>query len=415
MTMAVKAMDIAPQEGASTTVAYYGPSVPMGDHYPYMTPHRILSTGIDSHDPQVVGLRWSDGQESIVHSLMLRDRCCCLSCRHEKSLERTLDQIAYPIDIAPDDAIILPNGDLRIVWNVDGHVSVFSPGWLRAGGRLENVVPERPRTLWGWEPGETLRRFPYTDILEHDRVLLDWLETMRAVGLVYITEAPTTPDGLRDLIARISFIRKTNFGGIFDVEAVADAISNACTANRLPLHLDLPSLEYQPGFQFLHCLSNEAQGGDSIYGDGFFMAEQLRKSDPEAFAILSTVPIQHRFHDEICDYVFDRPLIVLNSAGEVVEIRYNTSLMTGFDVPAAETRAVYAAYRKFVALTQDAANQCDVMMRSGDIACMDNRRVLHGRRAFEPGTGRRHLQGAYVEHEEVVSRIRTLRRTIRTD
>ena len=55
------------------------------------------------------------------------------------------------------------------------------------------------------------------------------------------------------------------------------------------------------------------------------------------------------------------------------------------------------------------------MMRSGDIACMDNRRVLHGRRAFEPGTGRRHLQGAYVEHEEVVSRIRTLRRTIRTD
>ena len=54
-------------------------------------------------------------------------------------------------------------------------------------------------------------------------------------------------------------------------------------------------------------------------------------------------------------------------------------------------------------------------MTAGDIACMDNHRVLHDRRAFEPGTGRRHLQGAYVEHEEVVSRIRTLRRTIRTD
>ena len=415
MTMAVKAMDIAPQEGASTTVAYYGPSVPMGDHYPYMTPHRILSTGIDAHDPQVVGLRWSDGQESAVHSLMLRDRCCCLCCRHEESLERTLDQIDYPIDIAPDDVTILPNGDLRIVWNVDAHVSVFSPGWLRAGGRLENITPEQHRTLWGQELGKTLRRFPYNDIVEDDRVLLDWLETLRAVGLVYIIGAPTTPGCLHDLIARISFIRETNFGGIFDVEAMDDAISNAYTANRLPLHLDLPAREHQPGYQFLHCLSNEAQGGGSIYGDGFFMAEQLRKSDPEAFAILSTIPIQHRYHDESCDYVFDRPLIVLNSAGEVVEIRYNTSLMTGFDVPAAETRAVYAAYRKFVALTQDAANQCDVMMRSGDIACMDNRRALHGRRAFEPGTGRRHLQGAYVEHEEVVSRIRTLRRTIRTD
>ena len=71
--------------------------------------------------------------------------------------------------------------------------------------------------------------------------------------------------------------------------------------------------------------------------------------------------------------------------------------------------------RKCIALTQEPANQSEVMMTAGDIACMDNRRVLHGRRAFEPGTGRRHLQGAYVEHEEVVSRIRTLRRTIRTD
>jgi gamma-butyrobetaine dioxygenase len=44
-----------------------------------------------------------------------------------------------------------------------------------------------------------------------------------------------------------------------------------------------------------------------------------------------------------------------------------------------------------------------------------NRHVLHGRHAFEPGSGRRHLQGAYVEYEEVVSRIRTLRRTIRAD
>jgi gamma-butyrobetaine dioxygenase len=415
MTMTVKATDNAQQNRARNTVAFNGPSVPMGDYYPYKTPHRILSVGIDAGDPQVVRLRWSDGRESAVHSLMLRDRCCCLGCRHEESLERTLDQIAYPIDIAPDDVTIQPNGDLRIVWNGDAHVSVFSPGWLRAGGRLENVTPDRPRTLWGRELGENLRKFPYSDILEDDCVLLDWLETMRSVGLVYITGAPTTPGDLRALIARISFIRETNFGGIFDVEAVVDAISNAYTANRLPLHLDLPAREHQPGYQFLHCLSNETSGGGSIYGDGFYMAERLRKSDPEAFALLGTVPIQHRYHDDSCDYVFDRPLIVLNNAGEVVEIRFNTSLMTGFQVPATETRAVYAAYRKFVALTQDSANHCDVMMAAGDIACMDNRRILHGRHAFELGAGRRHLQGAYVEHEEVVSRIRTLRRTIRTD
>ncbi len=226
---------------------------------------------------------------------------------------------------------------------------------------------------------------------------------------------PTTRDGLRDLIARVAFIRETNFGGVFDVEAVNGAISNAYTANWLPLHVDLPTREYQPGYQFLHCLSYDVHGGGSVYGDGFFMAKRLRESDPEAFAILSTVPIQHRYHDESCDYAFDRPLIVLNSGGDVVEIRYNSALMTGFNVPATETRLVYAAYRKFVALTREPANQCEVMMAAGEIACMDNRRVLHGRHAFEPSTGRRRLRGAYIDHEEVSSRIRTLRRTIPAD
>ena len=29
---------------------------------------------------------------------------------------------------------------------------------------------------------------------------------------------------------------------------------------------------------------------------------------------------------------------------------------------------------------------------------MDNHRVLHARTAFDPTTGRRHLQGRYIEH-----------------
>ena len=32
--------------------------------------------------------------------------------------------------------------------------------------------------------------------------------------------------------------------------------------------------------------------------------------------------------------------------------------------------------------------------------------------AFEPTTGKRHLRGAYMEREEVLSRIRVLRRTV---
>ena len=80
------------------------------------------------------------------------------------------------------------------------------------------------------------------------------------------------------------------------------------------------------------------------------------------------------------------------------------------DLPARGAHRFYAAYRALVALTRDPAFRVAVRMAPGDIACFDNRRVLHGRNAFQPSVGRRHLEGAYIEREDVQSRIRTLRR-----
>jgi gamma-butyrobetaine dioxygenase len=40
----------------------------------------------------------------------------------------------------------------------------------------------------------------------------------------------------------------------------------------------------------------------------------------------------------------------------------------------------------------------------------DNRRVLHGRTAFDPNSGPRHLQGTYLDRDLVLSRLRVLDR-----
>lgn len=47
----------------------------------------------------------------------------------------------------------------------------------------------------------------------------------------------------------------------------------------------------------------------------------------------------------------------------------------------------------------------------GEMIAFDNRRVLHGRDAFDPATGRRHLRGCYVDRGDLDSRIRVLSRT----
>ena len=44
-------------------------------------------------------------------------------------------------------------------------------------------------------------------------------------------------------------------------------------------------------------------------------------------------------------------------------------------------------------------------LESGDIFCFNNRRILHGRTAFDPNSGSRHLQGYYIERDDIISRL----------
>lgn len=47
--------------------------------------------------------------------------------------------------------------------------------------------------------------------------------------------------------------------------------------------------ESPPGFQYLHCMRfDQKEGGDSLFADGFFIANKLKNEDPEAFNALST-------------------------------------------------------------------------------------------------------------------------------
>jgi gamma-butyrobetaine dioxygenase len=70
----------------------------------------------------------------------------------------------------------------------------------------------------------------------------------------------------------------------------------------------------------------------------------------------------------------------------------------------------YAAYHRFQKLTNDPANQLRFRLEPGQLMAMDNRRILHGRAAFDPQSGKRLLRGCYGEREELESRLRILYR-----
>ncbi len=354
-------------------------------------------------------LIWSDGRRSELPSIWLRDNCP--SGFHAQTGERVFDLLS--VEDAPIiDAAALEGPTLRIAWR-DGHRSRFSGDWLAAyepGRRAEDPADIDP-VLWPEQMGpDTLPRHDAAAILASDAALLAWLRETAALGVSIVEGLADEIDAGVAVAERVGFLRRTNFGQTFEVVSKADPNNLAYTADALPLHTDLANQELPPGYQFLHCLANEAAGGGSVFADGFALAERVRAEDPDAFEALATTAIPFRFFDHETDIRTHSPVIVRDPAGRTREIRYNAHLAAIFDMPAERMAAYYRAYRKFMALTRDPARRLTLRLRAGEMVVFDNRRALHGREAFNPSTGFRRLHGCYVDRGEFASRLRVLAR-----
>ena len=66
--------------------------------------------------------------------------------------------------------------------------------------------------------------------------------------------------------------------------------------------------------------------------------------------------------------------------------------MAALDIEPKKMSKFYKAYRKFASLVHDKKFSVNFKLKPGDIFCFNNRRVLHGRKEYDPNSGHRHLQ-----------------------
>lgn len=354
-----------------------------------------------------VTLSWEEGSQSHFPLLWLRDHCACAQCRHPLTRERLFVPLSA-IDTPPNVTLI--EGGLQLAW-ADGHVSRFDAVWLHQrrldeqAREPQDVIPSRRP----WSEDFTPRRVKHADFMgnEGERI---WLEALLRDGLVLLDDGPLADEEVSRLAGRIGPMRATNFGTRFDVRSKPNPNNAAYTAIGLALHSDLPNWRQPPDIQLLYCLQNEAEGGESIFADGFAVAEMLRRESPEHFRLLSETPIDFRFQDEEYDIAIRAPIIQLDQDDNPLEIRFNNWIRDTLRLPLHLIDAWYAAYRHFWQLLHDPRHQIEFALAPGQMIAFDNRRVLHGRRAFDPSTGQRHLQGTYLDLDLLESRLRVLAR-----
>ncbi|MDR5865439.1 TauD/TfdA family dioxygenase [Halomonas koreensis] len=350
-------------------------------------------------------LSWEDGTLADFPLAWLRDHCACPECRHPLTRERLILPLEAPTE-APETRVV--EGNLALVW-ADGHVSRFDAVWLhqrRPGQGREDAVPTRRPWARDYRP----TRVDHADFVAGAEGERTWLTALLRDGLVLLENGPLADEEVSRLASRIGPLRATNFGARFDVKSKPNPNNAAYTAIGLALHTDLPNWRHPPDIQLLYCLENDAEGGESTFFDGFAAAEALRVESPEAFRRLAETPIDFRFQDENHDIVWRAPVIDLDEAGRVVEVRLNNWIRDTLRLPLEEIDAWYDAYRAFWTLAQDPENRLEFSLAPGEMVAFDNRRVMHGRNAFDPSTGRRHLQGTYLDLDMCESRLRVLAR-----
>ena len=266
------------------------------------------------------------------------------------------------------------------------------------------MLVARDDVVVGRAPLRTVTRISHPDLDTADG-MYNWLATMLSVGAIIVEQTPNESGQVVRLAERIGFARPTNFGLVFDVQTKPDPNNSAYTAAGLELHTDLANWVNPPDFQFLHALANEATGGDSVLADGVSVANTLRAENPDAFAILTTTPVPFRFHDAQDDIRCTAPSIEVDAVGEPTGIRFNNWLR---DVDHTAGDSFYDAYLALWGILRDPTHSVNLRLGAGEVLCFDNRRILHGRTEFDPQSGRRHLQGCYVDREMIESRLRRL-------
>jgi len=342
--------------------------------------------------------------------LWLRDHCPCPTCLHPVTRQRLVDTFTLPREPGVRAAEPLDGGHrLRIVWAPDEHASVYDAAFLRRAASAPAADFGADRVLWDARTlGGELPATAGPRVMEQDGALAEALRHLERYGLVRITGVEPTLEATGRLARRIAYVRETLFGGLWDVTADMAHKDTAYTTLAIGPHTDGTYSFDAPGYQMFHCLALDAEGGESTLVDGFHVAERLRVEAPHLYRILTevVVPAQYIDEEEGVHLLAHGPVLRLDRENRMVQVRYNNHDRVPFLLEPERMRAFYDALAQLHRLANDPAHQVRRTLAPGEVLIFDNWRVLHGREAFR---GYRRLAGAYLNKEDVESRLRVLR------
>jgi alpha-ketoglutarate-dependent taurine dioxygenase len=255
----------------------------------------------------------------------------------------------------------------QIIWD-DGHTTEYSSKWVEGelskwrGGDVNAYL-----NLWMGLTEDKVRNssicLDFEELVMTDEGMCQALLSLYQYGILLVTNTPTDDDGSgvaaltaglgggsrkrgnpTSLVSEYRTNTKdapiilphgtdgplrTLYGTVWSTASSGQAegasvADSAYGQEGLPLHTDMTYMQDPPGLQIFTMVQPAIKGGESVFGDGFAIAERLRTIDPVAFDTLSQTMRRYRCIDDCTGWHLEAhgPIISLRN-GQVVGIRHN--------------------------------------------------------------------------------------------
>ena len=339
----------------------------------------------------------------------LRDHCHAAHSMNPETNQRQVDTFAIPFSLAPKDARLSKDEkSILVTWPNEDKSSIYPLSFLEKMADAGSWKEDHPKVCWKAE--DLIGGLPtvcYDAVMdESDLGLLKWMELIDLHGFALVSDVPSTPEATEALARRIAYIRETIFGGFWDFTANQAFADTAYSTVEIGPHTDGTYAIDSPGYQMFHCLEFDGIGGESIFVDGFKVAEEIQRHDEVAYTVLTETPVPAQYLGDGVHLMAEHPIIGLDRDGSFLQVAYNNYDRAPFRLEDEDQEIFYRGLTLFNQLINDPAYQIRFGLRPGTVVLFDNWRVLHAREAYQ---GHRRLCGAYLNKEDFLSKLRVLR------
>jgi trimethyllysine dioxygenase len=365
----------------------------------------IKSTELLSDSLKVL---WDDKSSSHFPWLWLRDHSESKVDLHPDSKQRQIDVFTILPNNSVDKVSLDNNSKHIFIKWLDGTESSLSFELLQSSAEPRHPQKNAMSSQSVWNSAGEISSFPeitYEEVMS-DQGIKAWLNNIKRVGFVLVTETPATPEVTKELMERMAYIRNSIFGGfsVWD-NKLESPDDTAFTSLSIESHTDGTYLHDAPGLQTLHCIKRDSIGGENQLVDGLAIAEKMRHEYPDAFNILCNINIPGRYIKPDTYLEAYRPLFRINDKGDVIQVSFNNHDRAPFRLENEQMAKFYDAYKIFHNLANDTSRQFEFMLDPGKVLTFDNWRLLHARSSL---TGYRQLCGGYHNREDFESKLRSV-------